>query len=131
MFTDTVTIFHLHEGSWAAFVVHGAWLQSAEGISTQSSGTSSGDGALLFLPLIGDRISGLTYVPPEEFTGAEDQVTFRCGDFFVSGAFPGAASDEDYTDGYYSYMNERCGGCFRIVSVKRFKLIPHFELGGA
>lgn len=131
MFTDTVTIFHYHNGFWLPFTVHGAELQYSSAAKSENSGASSDDGALLFIPICNDRIGEYTYVLPEDFNGEEGYITFADGDFFVQGICTGSVSDDDYTDGYYAYMNERSSECFRIVSVKRFKLIPHFEIGGA
>jgi len=37
---------------------------------------------------------------------------------------------EVYGDGFFSFMKENYSNCFKITSVDRFEIIPHFEVWG-
>ena len=133
MFGDVVTVFNYFNGKWFPTVLNGAELQFKSGINEKNSGVSSSDNALLFVHINGDFISGKKYLSPKIFQKSDDKesyVTFAEGDFFVVGEFSEIVNEEDYNDGYFSYMCGQYDYCYKITSVKRFKGIPHFEIGG-
>ena len=41
-----------------------------------------------------------------------------------------AINDEDYAEGFYSYMNRNYDGVFAVTNTAMYSLIPHFEIGG-
>ena len=133
IFKDTVTVFNYFNGKWFPTVLNGAELQFKNGINEKNSGVSSSDNALLFVHISGDFIGGKKYLSPKAFQKSDDKenlVTFAEGDFFVVGEFSEIASEEDYLSGYFSSMCEQYDYCYKITSVKRFKGIPHLEIGG-
>lgn len=85
-------------------------------------------------------IGGKRYLPPKEWPRQESDeafassVTFTDGngfDFFLAGAWDGGEtpiSDDDYTDGFYNYLNKRCDDVYAVTSVARYSVIPHFEV---
>lgn len=134
MFCDTVTVYNYRAGQWFPTIITNAELQSENAAKENNSGASSSDGALLLVNISGNAVGGKEYVSPEAYarlSSPEGFVTFAPGDLFVVGGFSGIVNDDDYTDGFYSHLNEENSGCFKIISVKRFKLLPHFEIGGA
>lgn len=133
MFKDIVTVFNYFNGKWLPTVISGAELQYKSGINEKNSGVLSSDNALLFVHIIGDFIGDKKYLTPKAFRKSYDTgncITFAEGDFFVVGEFSQSVNDEDYVDGYFSYMCEQCDYCYKITSVKRYKGIPHFEIRG-
>ena len=133
MFCDTVTVYNYHAGQWFPTIITNAELQSENAAKENNSGASSSDGALLIVHISGNTVSGKEYISPEEYaklSSPEGFVTFAPGDLFVVGGLSDIVNDDDYIDGLYSHLNEESSGCFKIVSVKRFKLLPHFEIGG-
>lgn len=82
------------------------------------------------------------YFPPKQWDRqTNDQLpsslTFTDGDkfdFFWVGEWPDDApiSDDNYTDGFYNYMNRLYDHVFAITSVGGpYGVIPHFEIMGA
>lgn len=133
MFGDVVTVFNYLNGKWLPTVLSGVELQFKSGINEKNSGVSSNDNALLFVHINGDFIGDKKYLSPKVFQRSDDtenSVTFAEGDFFVVGEFSEIVNEEDYIDSYFSYMCKQCDYCYKITSVKRFKGIPHFEIGG-
>lgn len=134
MYKDTVTVFNFYGGKWFPTVIENTELQKTSGIRQNNSGVSSSDNALLFVQCQDDVVGGKAYLPPKVWQKSEDKenaVTFSEDAFFVLGEFSELANDEDYEDGYFAHMSENCDYCYKITSVKKFKNIPHFEIGGA
>ena len=133
MVGDVVTVFNYLNGKWLPTVLSGVELQFKSGINEKNSGVSSNDNALLFVHINGDFIGDKKYLSPKAFQRSDDtenSVTFAEGDLFVVGEFSEIVNEEDYIDSYFSYMCKQCDYCYKITSVKRFKGIPHFEIGG-
>ena len=93
------------------------------------------DNALLNVRLPSEK----PYSPPKEWAALEDPangITFASGqqfDFFWLGEWPDDApiSDDDYTEGFYDYMNKRYDHVFAVSSVNGpFTVIPHLEVTG-
>lgn len=133
MFNDIVTVFNLCNGIWYPAVLHNVRLQVESGIDQENSGVSSKDNALLFVQTSSGKVGDKNYLPPKEWllSAKDSNVTFAEGGFFVSGEYTDIVSDDDYTDGYYSYMRDNFDYCYQITKVQRFSIIPHFEIGGA
>lgn len=135
MFKDIVTIFNYCKSTekWYPTVIKNSELQTKSGITEKNSGVSSSDNALLFVHCNGDNVCGKKYLSPKVWQRSADKenfVTFAEDDFFVVGEFIETVNEEDYEDGYFTYMSENYDYCYKITSVKRFRGIPHFEIEG-
>lgn len=135
MFKDIVTIFNYckNTGKWYPTVLKNVELQTKNGITEKDSGVSSSDNTLLFVHCSGDFVGSKRYLSPKAWQRSDnkdDFVTFAEDDFFVVGKFFEIVNEEDYEDSYFTYMSENYDYCYKITSVKRFKGISHFEIGG-
>ncbi|MGL5514971.1 MAG: hypothetical protein ACRDBM_17290 [Sporomusa sp.] len=86
-----------------------------------------------------DNIDGGTFSPWSEGDTLEGgsftlSMTFNEGvDFFILGDWGSedALSDDEYgVNGFYHYCNKKYDHCYSIKTVAKYKLIPHFEIGG-
>lgn len=135
MFKDVVTVFNYCKdaGKWYPTVLKNVELQTKSGIIEKNSGVSSSDNALLFVHCKDDTVDSKKYLPPKAWQRSDDKentVTFAEDDFFVVGEFFEIVNEENYIDSYFTHMSENYDYCYKITSVKRFRGIPHFEIGG-
>lgn len=160
MYKATVTVFNLYESStasiWYPHVLTGVDLNTDRGQILKKYGPDSTDNAELhvdFAEMEGQKIivNGLTgepalntmgeplpWFPPKAWKRQvndllDDTITFASGDFFWDGEWTGGlVNDEDYRDGFYTYMNSQYDFVYRITSVGGpYTVIPHFEILGA
>lgn len=89
-------------------------------------------------PMLNTMGEPLPWIPPKEWANQvndllDDTITFASGDFFWDGEWAqGPVNDEDYRDGFYTYMNSQYDFVYRITSVGGpYTVIPHFEILGA
>ena len=73
------------------------------------------------------------YLNPVAFKKAEDRENhFTLGqkDFFVEGELDLIVIEEDdYPNGFFEYIKSEYDNVFKITTVERYKVIPHFEVG--
>lgn len=160
MYGATVTVFNLYESStasiWYPHILAGVDLVTDRGQMLKKYGPDSTDNAALhigFMELDGQKIimnsktrwpalntlgEPLPWLPPKAWKKQvndllDDTITFASGDFFWDGEWTGGpVNDEDYRDGFYTYMNSQYDFVYRITSVGGpYTVIPHFEILGA
>lgn len=149
MYQDTVTIFNHYESRlgdmWYPTVIHGVNFQADKAAITAKYGFESNDKAVLGVHYerVGGQIfiDGKQYLPPKEWElqtndKLSESVTFASGengDFYMLGDFGSVEPvlDQDYTDGFFNYMNDSYDFVFAITSVAQYSVIPHFEIMGA
>lgn len=143
MYNTTVTVFNRYKSkqlgtTWYPHVLHGCYFNADKGANIAKTGLDNADTAKLHVQVSGDKIGKLKYLPPKEWDGQPNDmymttVTFSEGeDFFVLGEFDETpVNDADYNEGFYQYMNDQYDDVYKITTVGRYKLIPHFEIGGA
>ncbi len=140
-YNKTVTVWNRHVDSiweketWFPAVIGNARLLVSRGNNIQNSGNAAADSARLH---ISDEISvpAKPYLPPEVWGRLQPDekkayFTLDSGNesFFTEGNTSGVNAEE-YGDGFFSFMKENYSNCFRITSVDRFEIIPHFEVWG-
>ena len=134
IYQHTVTLFCQHNGTWTGHVLTGVDLITDRAAIIARYGADCQDQAKLHIKYAqGDKINGLTYVRPEDYTGAEQTLTFATGNefsFFYDGEADILSADEaDYLDGFFDYMNRR-GSTYIVTSAAQYYVIPHWEIAG-
>lgn len=148
MYKDTVTIFNRYESkmlgtfTWYPHILRNVDLNVDKGANIEKTGLASADKAKLHIKyhlrdgkkMIGDS----EYLQPKEWDNQTNDsysqtITFTEGeDFFLLGEYPETPiNDDDYREGFYSYINSKRDDVFKITTVGMYSLIPHFEIGGA
>lgn len=148
MYKDTVTLFNRYTTKdkktiWYPTVLRGVNLNVDKASIIVKYGTNSQDNAVLNVKYqVSDgaiMVSEKPYLLPKEWKNQSedilaDSLTFTPGtqefDFFYVGEWANedVISDDDYTSGFYSYMNKNYDEVFAITSVAKFSVIPHFEV---
>ena len=150
MYKDTVTLFNRYTTKdrkiiWCPTVLRGVNLNVDRASIVAKYGSGSQDNAVLNVKyhsgddavMVGDK----KYLLPKEWSKQEadslaESVTFATDtqefDFFYAGEWESDEPilDEDYTSGFYSYMNKNYDNAFAITSVSKYSVIPHFEVVG-
>lgn len=148
MYNDTVTIFN-RSGSekkgftWFPTVLSGVDLIIDKSAGMAKTGLTDANKAALHIRYrdTGNNIivDGKVFLPPKEWNRQTDDkkaatITFSEGeDFFLEGEFDTNPIIEDgimYSNGFFAYMKAQRDNVFEINTVGRYKLIPHFEIGG-
>ena len=144
MHKDTVTIFNRKKGTaqsgdvWYPTILNGVNLNIDRAAILAKYGLDAKDGAALSVPYKigtdGIEVAGKPWMPPKQWDGTEDSITFSTGgDFFWWGEWTGGiVSDSDYgADGFYGFMNRERDYVFAISAVGGpYTVIPHFEILG-
>lgn len=136
MYNDTVTVFNLHKDSngdkWYGKVLNKVDLITDRAMIVSKYGDNGQDSAKLHIKHKNGIVDGYNYLDGKEWdaeSSHDNNITFRPGDFFVKGNWGNiVVNDEDYSKGYYDYMNKLSDKCYAITSVGRYDLIPHFEI---
>lgn len=142
MYTDTITLFNFHKSTncWYATVLEGVDLNTDKATIVTDRGAQSTDETALHVKY--SEIDGVVMVGdkpclnPKEWAQKDDPkntITFARGNkaaFFIEGKWDGAnpVNDNDYTDGFWNYMNSHYDAVYSINSVARYSVIPHFEI---
>lgn len=150
MYKDTVTLFNRYTTKdrkiiWYPTVLRGVNLNVDKASIVAKYGSNSQDNAVLNVKyhsgddviMVGDK----RYLLPKEWSKQTEDtlaesLTFTTGkeefDFFYEGEWESDEPilDDDYTSGFYSYMNNNYDNVFAITSVSKFSVIPHFEVVG-
>lgn len=148
MYSNTVTIFNKSGNektgfTWYPTVVTGVDLLIDKSVGMAKTGLADANKANLhvrYRSINGQIIvDGKIYVLPKEWKRQSDDLkstsmTFDEGeDFFVEGEYAtDIVQDDDilYTNGFFAYMKVRYDNVFKINTVGKYSLIPHFEIGG-
>ena len=150
MYRDTITLFNRYTTKdrkviWYPTIMRGVNLNVDKASIVAKYGSNSQDNAVLNAKYhSGDdtvMVGNKKYLLPKEWSKQTEDtlaksLTFTTGkeefDFFYEGEWKGEKPilDEDYTSGFYSYMNNNYDNVFAITSVSKFSVIPHFEVVG-
>ena len=148
MFKDTVTVFNRHESKsgdmWYPSVIHGVNVQMDKGAIMAKYGAESKDSVMFNVHcdfhdtqmFVGEK----PCFAPKEWASQPTEnlpncLTFKSGnafDFFMIGEYENTEpiADNDFTDGFYNYINQKYDNVFAISSVAFYSVIPHFEILG-
>lgn len=117
--------------TWYPTIIKNVRLLVSRGTNIQQSGNSSADSCRLHIM---DRVSkpDKKYLPPAEWHASEEQENYYTlesekDSFFTEGDSSGA---ETAVDNFFETMKDQYNNCFRISSVDRFDIIPHWEVWG-
>lgn len=139
-YNKTVTIWNKYTDGlwemeyWIPTVIQNVRLLVSQGNNVQNSGNAAADSARLH---IDDLISvpSKTYVPPADWKRLpEDEkgnfftLESENDSFFVEGDT--TSEDASLQENFFEYMKVNYSNCFKISSVDRFDIIPHFEVWG-
>lgn len=151
MYKDTITLFNRYPNrasgtKWQPVVLHEVDVNMDRAALIRAMGTDTADSVRLHVKYHKDRrgkviIGDKEYLLPKEYIrqpleSLEDYITFKSGkefDFFYYGEWDNTTliNDDDYTDGFYNYMNSEYDNVFTISSASgTYNLIPHFEILG-
>lgn len=147
MYQDTITVFNRKTSRlgdmWYPTILRNVNLNVDKATIVQTYGESSSDSAMLnvsYEPKDGIKmIGGKRYLLPKEWGNQTHEdcaktITFASGqefDFFIVGEYlEEPIYDDDYTEGFYNYMNAAYDEVYAITSVGDFSVIPHLEITG-
>lgn len=144
MFNDTITFFVRHDDGntceWFPHVVSGCWFNDNRAANIEKTGLENADSARVHVPFGYDDgeivVGDIGYLAPKAWAAAgcpSNVLTFQEGEgFFLLGEYPETTvDDDDYERGLFQHLNTTMDGVYRITTVGRYKVIPHFEIGGA
>ena len=148
LYSDTITLFNRYQSklgdTWYPTVLHNVDLNVDKAAISAKYGENSADSAKLHIKYqrqgAGILVGGKPYLAPKEWDKQINDllpatVTFTDGtdfDFFYTGDWGSEEpiADNDYTDGFYGYMNKNYDYVFAVSSVAMYTVIPHFEIMG-
>ena len=147
LYKDTITLFNRYIKDkvvyWYPTVLNGVNLNIDKASIVAKYGAESKDNAVLNVKYqCGEEtamVGNKKYLTPKEWKKqVEDNLskslTFTPGtkdfDFFYVGEWGNEEPivNDDYANGFYSYMNKNYDGVFAISSVAKYSVIPHFEV---
>lgn len=147
MYSDKITIFNRYESRlgdmWYPTVLYNVNVAADRSAIVQKYGEESQDNVVVNIRYdrVGTEVyvAGKKYLTPKEWDRQTNDllpetITFTPGekfDFIYVGEWSeDAISDEDYTEGFYDYMNSEHDGVYAITSIAKYDVIPHFEVVG-
>lgn len=150
MYEKTITLFNHYKSRlgdmWYPTVIHNANLMIDKAAIIAKYGAESKDNAILNIHYQNKdgqiMIEGKPYLPPKEWDRQTNDklaksITFTSGidfDFFMLGEYGSTEpiADDDYTEGFYNYLNNEYDYVFAITSVGGpYTTIPTFQIMGA
>lgn len=120
--------------AWYPTVIKNVRLLVSRGNNIQNSGNAAADSARLH---IDDSISdpARPYVPPADWKRLPDDekekfftLESENDSFFVEGDT--TSENPSLQENFFEHMKMNYSNCFKISSVDRFEVIPHFEVWG-
>lgn len=150
IYTQTITLFNRHYETvngveklyWYPTVIPSVHLVANRAKIISMYGELCQDNVLLhirYLPNGADAvIADKEYLKPLVYAATQDvsdYITFSMGDnfdFFMEGEWPDekAIDDDDYTSGFFDYMNHSEEHVWVVTNCTQYYLLPHFELTG-
>lgn len=135
MFSETITLYNLHEDEWYPTVLHGCCLICDKAARQAQTGIENADKASLYIPKSSIDAANVVAIGPKEYEALRNPagyITFNEGtDFFIKGEQQTVIiGDEDYPSGYYNYINQVKDDVYMITSAAEYDLIPHYEIAG-
>lgn len=148
MYNNAVTIFNKSGNEktgfvWYPTVIMGVDLLIDKSVGMAKTGLSDANKANLHIRYcnVDGRviIDAKPYILPKAWGSQGDElktatITFNEGeDFFIEGEYsPDVVRDDDimHTNGFFAYMKAKYDNVFKINTVGKYSLIPHFEIGG-
>lgn len=141
MYNDTVTIFNRRGDMWYPTTLYNVDFNGDKASINAHYGYESSDAAKLHIRyktteegiVAGDSF----FLRPKVYDNLLDPAgyfTLAAGEgfsFFVVGEYGNeAVSDDDYTTGFYDYMNANHDDVYAVTSVAIYSVIPHIEVVG-
>lgn len=138
MYRDTVSVFTRkcvrNADVWYCTVIANADFNADRGAIIAKYGDNSADNAKVHIKYAdGEIIADKQYVTPKVYQGLADcanHITFQPGDIVMLGEWTGDAVIEDssFHSGFYELLNKTYDNVYRITSVAKYSVIPHFEV---
>lgn len=134
-YNKTVTIFNrcaddiLGDDTWYPTVLHNVRLIEGKGANITATGLADADSAKLF---INTETLEKAYLSPIAWQKSAEKAKFFTlasdMDFFVVGDVQGEVPPT--SGSFLNAMRRKYDGVYRITTVDKYELIPHFEVGG-
>lgn len=148
MYDDTITLFNRYSSrklgdTWFPTILENVSVNIDRAQIVATQGSDSKDNARIHIKYTKQDgeivVGGKRYLTPKAWASQltdelSESVTFKSGnqfDFIMVGAWDNTEpiKDDDYTEGFYNYMNSTHDNVFVITSASSpYKAIPHFEL---
>jgi hypothetical protein len=124
----------LETETWIPTLIENVRLLVSKGNNQQTSGLENANSARLHIA-DGISISQKEYVSPSDWKKLSNEEKANCytleseeDSFFVEGDSTNVDSSDNIN--FFDYMKENYDNCYKITSVDRFEIIPHFEIWG-
>ena len=137
MYRDTISVFTRkcarNNDTWYCTVIPNADFNADRGAIIAKYGENSSDNAKIHIKHSNDDVAGKRYVTPKVYqsaTDCSDIITFQPNDIIMLGEWNGdmVISDSDYASGFFELLNKTYDNVYRISSVAKYSVIPHFEV---
>lgn len=119
---------------WLPTLIENVRLLVSKGNNVMVSGLDTADSARLHI-MDDVSVPGKPYIDPITWSGlsSEEKAKYftlesENDSFFVEGDVVAVSSSGK--DNFFDYMKRSCNNCFRMTSVDRFEIIPHWECWG-
>lgn len=139
-YNKTVTIWNKYADGlmeteiWLPTLIENVRLLVSKGNNVMNSGLDTADSARLHI-MDGVSIPGKPYLDSVEWERLPNNekaqyftLESENDSFFVEGDM--AVVDPSDKDNFFNFMKENYHNCFKITSVDRFEIIPHWECWG-
>lgn len=134
-YNKTVTIWNratsddvLGDDEWYPTVISGVRIRETQGANITTTGLKEADKVKLHI--MTDSLPK-PYLDPLQWESLDDKseaFTLQSDkDFFVVGD---VSDVEQRAANFYDYMEKHYDGVFRISTIDKYEVIPHFEVGG-
>lgn len=142
MYDQTINLYCLNGGTWRKATISGVDVGVAKATGPTTQGERNADGVILLVNCAADKSiitrdnRTLRYLERKAYAASAapaSAYTFTEPSFFIVGdtTLPDTAVDDDYDEGFYSYVNAYYDHVYRVTSASWYGLLPHFEVGGA
>lgn len=146
MYRDTVTLFNFYSSRtygdlWYPTVLRFADLNIDKAAIVAKYGEGSADSASVHIRYTssddGITVGSKIWLPPKEWKNQVNDMlpltlTFSDDDILFAGDWGNedviVDSEENYADGFFTYAARRFDYVFKISTVAKYSVIPHFEI---
>lgn len=129
MYSDTVTVYNLHNGTWIPAVLKNVDVNLDKSKIIKQYGENSNDNLMLHVRYCQKNnnvyIGKYKYVAA--YAGEENTVAFLSGNEYSIlriGSYTDSVKDADYIGGFYNNLSN----AYIITSCAIYSVIPHFEI---